>query len=196
MAESRIEIVRIYPSWCRQRARRRPSPRACGRRRGFGPRCALALGRRIGGTTPVTDGDAGRTLEIPVGRRLMVELGRDYLPPRVSDNATVTLVRATGGIPTGRPMVGDRAGHGDPVVVHRFPLPSRFSPVCPSATGVEVVRECVRRALVNIEALLSPFAAVNDGVHYFGTQPFSTSYPETLTAPETPEYFPEADHDE
>jgi hypothetical protein len=58
-----------------------------------------------GSATRVTEGDDGRTLEIPVGRRLRVELGRDYLPLRVSGDAVVTLVRATGGFPTGRPLV-------------------------------------------------------------------------------------------
>jgi len=65
-----------------------------------------------GGTTRVTEGDTGRTLAIPVGQRLVVELGRDYLPLRVSDSAVVTLVRATGGFPTGRPLIALLAAAG------------------------------------------------------------------------------------
>lgn len=65
-----------------------------------------------GRITRITEGDDGRTLELPVGGRLMVELGQDYLPLRVSGNAVVTLVRTTGGFPTGRPLVALLAAIG------------------------------------------------------------------------------------
>ena len=86
-----------------------------------------------GWTTRVTEGDAGRTLEIPVGRQLTVELGRDYLPLRVSDNAAVTLVRTTGGFPTGRPLVAllAAAGPGMATLSSSTDFPCRHdSPPC------------------------------------------------------------------
>ena len=86
-----------------------------------------------GGTTRVTEGDDGRTLEIPVGRRLMVELGRDYLPLHVSGNAAVTLVRTTGGFPTGRSLVAllAAAGPGTATLSSSTDFPCRHdSPPC------------------------------------------------------------------
>ena len=161
-----------YASWCHPRSPRRPSLRACGRCRGFGPPGAVALDRRLLWRGQASGGDAdGQRKRVAVSYRIGNPGHRGGRRPHPGDPGRAAADgRAGAGLPpparlrqrrgdararhwrlshraaAGRVAGCGQAGHGDLVVVHRFPLPSRFSPMCPSATGVEVVSECAGRA--------------------------------------------------
>jgi hypothetical protein len=210
-----------YASWCDPRSRRRPSLRACGRRRGFGPPGALALDRRLLRRQASRGNADGRHKRVAVHYRIDNPGHRGGRRPHPGDpGRTAADGRVGAGLPpparfrqrrgdararhwrlseraaAGRIAGCGQAGHSDPVVVHRFLLSSRFSPMCPSATGVEVVGECAGKVLVNTAALLPPLASANDRVHNFGRDHSQRDIPRRIQHPRPLNTFRKLDYGE